>query len=572
MRRSQQYGKCDVWWQCVNQPCKGWEWARHTHCRKCGSSGPLWAQKYMVQPAAGAAVDDGYVQMPKGKWARKRAKAMMKKTQAGTSSNDRTEERPAVAEHADAVPNPNPEMLLAQVKKLEATQRLLGSEGPPGVLEELEQALQTAREQLREKAPVPKRLHALQQAIERKNEKAEKLSRKGKDLQAQLEALEPQLVEELAQVRRKYRLLQADLSSQMEEVTQQKECLTETLDEYRTQQNRLLGEATPADKSQEDIAAFMRVTERLTRVMPIMSRRLQKIPGQCLLTAMATRTAEVSRQTVARGRSPCEPRAKYQRGAGVYPTPCATQEDVDMTEHETPTDLQVSRNTYRSTRACSREQKTQRDEQEETPVLERSRTRSERGEVGGRREGAEVDTPCGTSWRQFQGYLEACAVPPHVMCVQEHRKRSKDCVDACSWLRSRNMQGHFEGALAAKKVGQGRGGVAIVARQHIGLHPIAFNPEDTQLFQGRLVAAHVQGMVKGGVVIYSFYGIAGVGIAGNLQLLMRLQTLLREQQLPWMVGADWNLSKAELEALDWATTAGGQIVSTNSPTCANGHR
>eukprot|EP00971_Amphidinium_carterae_P122149 2418715-Amphidinium_carterae.1 len=157
------------------------------------------------------------------------------------------------------------------------------------------------------------------------------------------------------------------------------------------------------------------------------------------------------------------------------------------------------------------------------------------------------------------------------MCVQEHRKKQNDCVFAESWLRARGMQGHFESALPTRKVNLGRAGVAIIARSHIGLRPVQLSTDDQKLFAGRLAVAHLQGMVKGGVMIYSFYGVAGAGIKGNLHLLLRLQTLLREQRLPWLVGADWNLSDEELASIDWATTAGGQIVSSRS-TCANGHR
>eukprot|EP00971_Amphidinium_carterae_P330348 6463342-Amphidinium_carterae.1 len=48
----------------------------------------------------------------------------------------------------------------------------------------------------------------------------------------------------------------------------QSEGLAETLDEYRTQQNRLMGEDMLGERPQEDIAAFMRVTERLTQAIP----------------------------------------------------------------------------------------------------------------------------------------------------------------------------------------------------------------------------------------------------------------------------------------------------------------
>eukprot|EP00971_Amphidinium_carterae_P230462 4573875-Amphidinium_carterae.1 len=157
MTRSQQSLKCDVWWQCPSPQCRGWEWARHAHCRKCGSNGPQWARKYTAKAAGGSDATEGFVQMPTGKKARKRALAKLHKQQAekpteGGQEDPKEHEQWAPMETA-AQPGANPELLLAQLKKLEATQRLLGNDGPPAVLEELEQAMQSAREQLRERAP-----------------------------------------------------------------------------------------------------------------------------------------------------------------------------------------------------------------------------------------------------------------------------------------------------------------------------------------------------------------------------------------------------------------------------------
>eukprot|EP00971_Amphidinium_carterae_P181527 3601346-Amphidinium_carterae.1 len=92
--------------------------------------------------------------MPRGKRGRKRALAKMRQQQADKPTEDKPEAGQVenVPTDMDACAH-NPELLTARLKKLEATQRLLGNAGPPAVLEELEQAVQTAKEQLRENAP-----------------------------------------------------------------------------------------------------------------------------------------------------------------------------------------------------------------------------------------------------------------------------------------------------------------------------------------------------------------------------------------------------------------------------------
>eukprot|EP00971_Amphidinium_carterae_P285232 5662265-Amphidinium_carterae.1 len=86
--------------------------------------------------------------------------------------------------------------------------------------------------------------------------------------------------------------------------------------------------------------------------------------------------------------------------------------------------------------------------------------------------------------------------------VQEHRKRLL-LIYWIVWTR-----GHFERALPVKRINQGRAGVAVVARQHIGPRPFHLCVEDQHLFAGRLVAAQGRGLVKGGVVICYDNGIA----------------------------------------------------------------
>eukprot|EP00971_Amphidinium_carterae_P238176 4728493-Amphidinium_carterae.1 len=138
--------------------------------------------------------------MPKGKRGPKRAMAKMR--QQVEKPREGNEDTPVLKVVTAMEPCAlDPEELATRLKKLEATQRLLGTVGAPAVLQELEQA----------------------QAIERKKETAAKMSQKAKDLLGQVAALEPQIEEELTQVRRKYRLLHVELSSQLEETERQKE-------------------------------------------------------------------------------------------------------------------------------------------------------------------------------------------------------------------------------------------------------------------------------------------------------------------------------------------------------------
>eukprot|EP00971_Amphidinium_carterae_P348645 6490607-Amphidinium_carterae.1 len=176
-----------------------------------------------------------------------------------------------------------------------------------------------------------------------------------------------------------------------------------------------------------------------------------------------------------------------------------------------------------------------------------------------------------TSWKQVQAYREDTSEVPDVLCIQEHHRKRDSLPDASSWAQKAGLQSHFLPAEPGRLETTSKGGVALLVRKHIGMQPLQLDLDGTVL-QHRLAAIHLQGVVRGGLAVFTFYGIAGAGVPGNLPLLTLLQEKLRQQTLPWIVGADWNISIAELRQLDFAGMAGGRLVASDSPTCTNGSR
>ena len=111
------------------------------------------------------------------------------------------------------------------------------------------------------------------------------------------------------------------------------------------------------------------------------------------------------------------------------------------------------------------------------------------------------------------------------------------------------------------------GGCAICARKGIGIDTestIEVNKEVAH----RITHAWVNGVMKGGVHVFSVYTKDTIGPTGeNLEVLEELQAAIKSISGPWIIAADWNMSPEALAATSWLRMVEGRIISTNLDTC-----
>ena len=94
---------------------------------------------------------------------------------------------------------------------------------------------------------------------------------------------------------------------------------------------------------------------------------------------------------------------------------------------------------------------------------------------------------------------------------------------------------------AASTKGKGTsGGVMIAAKSRIGM---GYPPGDTTgtVVEGRIVAAHIDAICKGGVVFYSVYLYPSEGLTERNNLLLKdLAEHIRGHGKAWIAEGDWN--------------------------------
>eukprot|EP00971_Amphidinium_carterae_P196952 3909004-Amphidinium_carterae.1 len=214
--------------------------------------------------------------------------------------------------------------LLERVQQLEKAQKLLGGQ-------ELDASLCELRGQLREASPLPKRMQALSQGVQRRQEKLGKWTAKQRDLRAQLEGLEPQMYKAIEQIRQDYGKKRLLLEQELAEAESSLEAAEEGLAELQEQQTKLLGQPSVGPKPGEDYLAFQRVAAVLSARVPHYGQvfeEMQKVAHEVGVPLELPARAQLQVQAD-RERLP---------GAGVYSTPppshLATPEDVPMEVEE----------------------------------------------------------------------------------------------------------------------------------------------------------------------------------------------------------------------------------------------
>eukprot|EP00971_Amphidinium_carterae_P067413 1334879-Amphidinium_carterae.1 len=88
---------------------------------------------------------------------------------------------------------------------------------------------------------------------------------------------------------------------------------------------------------------------------------------------------------------------------------------------------------------------------------------------------------------------------------------------------------------------------------------------------GRIKAARLHAIVRGGLVCISFYGTAGATAEEQLQQLAALVRYIRTIMGPWVLGGDWQMSPQQLSAWGFPQALGASIHYPPHPTCSTGN-
>eukprot|EP00971_Amphidinium_carterae_P233618 4636204-Amphidinium_carterae.1 len=212
----------NTWWPC--QRCQtGWEWCRKSSCRKCGADAPAWVVKtfgaragqsndtqagkppHMCKPNETGAQDrEGFARV---------ARRTRRRNRAGKPANAEAQDAQALTQADVEMAEPEHDTnegqdrtaLQQKIKRLEETLKALGEDGPPVVVAGLVEAIEEGKSRLRQITPTARRLQALQQGLDRRQQKLGKIDKKLTELHVAAAALEPAMAAALLVVQQEYR-------------------------------------------------------------------------------------------------------------------------------------------------------------------------------------------------------------------------------------------------------------------------------------------------------------------------------------------------------------------------------
>ncbi len=141
--------------------------------------------------------------------------------------------------------------------------------------------------------------------------------------------------------------------------------------------------------------------------------------------------------------------------------------------------------------------------------------------------------------------------------------------DSRDWCRRAGWKTLF--SPATPTTGRFRsGGVAAAARSHIGIGPAVDPPPD---HGGRRLAAHVDAIAKGGIVIYPIYLHDREGLSDrNVDIVREVAGHIAGHGRPWVAGGDWNIPAQEMMQSSLLDELKGVVVSAGAPTFFGGEQ
>ena len=172
--------------------------------------------------------------------------------------------------------------------------------------------------------------------------------------------------------------------------------------------------------------------------------------------------------------------------------------------------------------------------------------------------------------KSFAPYGKTVKVEVAAVAAQEHHARGTDWVDLQAQAKKIGWTLHGSQAAAANR-SEGKAGVCIAARQKVGIGragslPIDLSPRGSE---GRLAAAWIDGVVKGGLLFLSLYLFDSEGLSDrNVELLERAGAAVVQHGGPWAIGGDFNMTPGELSGVAYLIRRmRGTIVAPKVPTC-----
>jgi len=165
----------------------------------------------------------------------------------------------------------------------------------------------------------------------------------------------------------------------------------------------------------------------------------------------------------------------------------------------------------------------------------------------------------------------------HILFAHEHRVPAELIAEKSKMLLKLGWKSAWSAATSTAADGDvdlrsTSGGTAIFVRKFIGLGPVDENhPDQFSIHPGRAASAllHIPGL--GQVVCYSVYFVCGIGWKAPNQALAHDIVQHKEAHgLPWIIGADWNMSPDEVMATGLIKILNGKIYApVNAETCVS---
>ena len=153
-----------------------------------------------------------------------------------------------------------------------------------------------------------------------------------------------------------------------------------------------------------------------------------------------------------------------------------------------------------------------------------------------------------------------------VVVCQEHRTRRKGKTKFEFWARKNKWSLAAEVTIATS-AGSTSAGVGVATRSHLG-SARAVGCCVADCAPGRFASKWVGMACKGGIHVMSIYLATGFGINhANRDILDAVAQHLASLRGPWVIGGDWNVEPAMLEASSWLGLAGGAVVAPAASTC-----
>ncbi len=176
-----------------------------------------------------------------------------------------------------------------------------------------------------------------------------------------------------------------------------------------------------------------------------------------------------------------------------------------------------------------------------------------------------------TSWGSLVPFVKA--TDADVLLVQEHKLMGRDNVDeAVAWLRRHKWNALLTEAEAGPN-GGASAGVAVLARDHLGLSLPPVGSEE--VVPARVAAAKVEAPGTRPFVAVAAYLHDGEGMSRrNLELLRSIGNFISAQgeSVPFMIGGDFQTTPREIANTGFAQEMKAVLVASGAPagTCRNG--